>query len=66
MNHLFAQILKKDGKVSDHDFEDYLESQLPQLLETIFSVLRDNLESIFTTNEGLYCMLFIKNCLSNA
>lgn len=49
--------------MQDSEFESFLESQLPKLLETMFSVLKENIESVFSSTDGLYCMLFIKNCL---
>lgn len=34
------------------------------LLEKILIVFRENLHSILQSNDGLYCLIFIKNCIS--
>lgn len=69
MNKIFANLSNAGSELqsakSEHNdsFEIYLESQLLCILQKILAVFKDNLNMVIQSKDGLYCLLFINNCI---
>lgn len=70
MNNLFAHLInnnspprnaKRACKLSSLD--KLIQGEMMPLIQKIITVIRENLFRIIETKDGLYCMLFIQNCI---
>ena len=48
----------------NEQLDELIKSQMYDLLQKILSVFKENLNQIIHSQDGLYCMLFIKNCFN--
>jgi len=76
MNKLFANLVRNNSVnyQGDPDVEStkdnqdgsldlFIGEQIITLLQNIFEVIKENLNSVIQTEDGIYSLLFIKNCL---
>jgi len=75
MNQLFASLINNNSfpnsnvavspssENPNENFDTFVKNQIHSLLPKILQVLKDNLQIIVGSQDGLYCMLFIRNTL---
>lgn len=57
------QQFKTDEPAQQSNFVGYLQQELLSILKKILAVFKDSLHAIVQTRDGLYCLLFISNCI---
>lgn len=72
MNKMFADLansetgqqqFKTEEPAQPSNFVEYLQQELLSILKKILAVFKDSLHGIVQTRDGLYCLLFISNCV---
>jgi len=74
MNQMFVKLIQKNvlpkstklekGKPSTNNFDKYLEGMMPNLLQKILAQFKSSLTHLTKSQDGLYCILFIKNAIT--
>lgn len=66
INHLYAKFVSENERVAtqqNNDLNLYFKSKFNQILKLVLGVCKENLNQLLETEEGLYCVLFINNCM---
>lgn len=78
MNQLFASLINnnsfpvanqaaqpvQENINPNENFDTFVINQIHSLIPKILHVLKDNLQTIVGTQDGLYCLLFARNALT--
>ena len=70
MNQMYAHLINNnslqthsEAKFEENSSDQFIFGQINHLLVKILQVYKENLSQIIGTQDGLYCMLFLRNCL---